>query len=87
MTANTTRIQTVEVEKSVDPTESQTSTKMQQFMNTDMKSLLSSNLVSSLETTSGMAMISMTAMNTCIMSTVSPNVSHTMNGIHTRDRT
>lgn len=86
ITANTTRIDTVDVEKSVDPTESHTSTNMQQFMKTDMKSLLSSNLVRSLETTSGMAMISTTAMSTCIMSTDSPRVSQTMNGIHTRDR-
>ena len=87
MTANTTRIDTVDVEKLVEPTESQTSTNMQQFMKMDMKSLLSSNPVSSLDTTSGMAMISTTAISTCIMSTVSPRASQTTKGIHTRDAT
>ena len=60
---------------------------MQQFMKIARNSLLILNLVSSLETTSGIPMISMTASMTVMMSTVSPRVTHTMNGIHTSERT
>ena len=87
MTANAARIAGVDEEKLVDPTESQTSTNMQQFMKIAMKSLLSWNLVRSLDTTSGMPMISTTARTTCVMSTSSPSASHTTNGTQTRDAT
>ena len=83
---NTTRI-TMSLGKLVELTDSQTRNAMTQFRTTDMTVLSILTLVMSLETTRGTPMSSMTVMTTLVISTISPRVSHMMNGIHTREIT
>ena len=81
---NATRIPTSEGNR-VEPTDSHTRRKIQQFMKMAMKSLLMFSLVINLERTRGTPMISTTVMTTCVISTNSPRVNQIMNGIHTSD--
>ena len=87
MMAKATKIPAGIPMKLVDPTDSHTRKKMQQFRNTAMRSLGISTLVSNLETIRGTAMSSATVMMTFVISTTCPRVSQMMKGIHSRDRT